>query len=55
MGYILIFGEDEYVESYHLGNKEVTTSPVRKDAIEFENKENAEFIAERVGARVVNT
>ncbi len=54
MGYILIFGEDEYVESYHLGSKEVTTSPVRKDAIEFQSRTNAEFIAERIGCRAVN-
>ena len=48
MKYILAFGEDEYIESYLLGTKEVSTTDVKGDALIFHSKSEAEWIADRL-------
>lgn len=53
-GYILFYDFDEYVESYDLGDKSVTTSPVRRDAEVFQSKGKAEYVAEVLGCKIKN-
>jgi hypothetical protein len=51
-GYILISDCDDYVESYDITEKWITTSPARKDALVMQSRERAEHIAEIFGCRV---
>ena len=53
-GYILAFDYDEYVESYDLANKVVDTSCARKDAVVFQSKSEANYVAEILGCNVKN-
>ena len=53
-GYIVMVDGD-YLESQNLAAKEIDVSPVRKDAFVFQNKSNAEWIAERVDGVVRST
>lgn len=53
-GYYLTLNEDEYVESYDLTGKTVDVSCSREDAMQFSNKSEAEYIAERIGGKVNN-
>ncbi|MCM3665549.1 hypothetical protein M3204_14115 [Mesobacillus subterraneus] len=51
-GYILVFDCGDYVESYDLANKTVDTSCMRKDAIVFQSKSEASYVAEILGCKV---
>ncbi|CDQ22617.1 hypothetical protein [Halobacillus karajensis] len=50
-GYIVMVDGD-YVESHNLSAKEIDLSPVKKDALIFQSKGNAEWVADRVGGVV---
>ncbi|WP_002009423.1 hypothetical protein [Bacillus wiedmannii] len=54
MGYILSFGEGEYVDSYSIGAKEVSTTYKKEDAIAFEHKSEAEYVAELLGCKAIS-
>lgn len=54
MSYILFFGEGDYVETYSLENKSVTTTHVKSDAYKFVSKIEAKYVSERLGCYVMS-
>lgn len=52
MSYVLTFGEGEYVESYFIGAKELSSTYRKEDALVLIDKSHAEFLAERIGCKV---
>lgn len=52
LGYILTFGDGEYVESYSLAGKEVTSTYEKEDAKVFASRVEADYIAEKIGCEV---
>jgi hypothetical protein len=53
VGYILTFGNGEYVEFYRLDTKEVITTSVKEEATSFLSKNNADFVAKELGCGVL--
>ncbi|MEY8188624.1 hypothetical protein AB4X15_02975 [Peribacillus simplex] len=52
MKYILTFGGIDFVEKYDLTNNEVTVSGEMSDAKIFDNKGEADYIADRLACDV---
>jgi len=50
--FIIVANDNEYVESFDLANKTVNVISEKKDAMVFDRKYEAEYIAERLGCTV---